>query len=109
MKSFHFLTIILMKFIIFVHSANIRKEEPPMEITVNYVTPLRDLTEQTKYMEEHLNYVRNFKQMDWKLKDDIETLKMMLNQQTTQIEKMNSIVNTNYAAARKLLYDKNNK
>lgn len=91
-----------------VRSSNLQKKDEPMSIEVTYVTPLRDLEEQTKYMEEHLNYVRNFKRTEDKLKDDIQTIKMMLNEQNTQIEKLNSIVHSNFATARELKFRKTN-
>jgi hypothetical protein len=106
MKNFLLTIIFLLIHISFTISSNLRKKDEPLSLTVTYVTPLRDYEEQKKYMEEHLYYARNFKILEDKFNEDLETLKMMLNQQTTQIEKLNSIVHTNFASARELKSNK---
>ena len=102
MKNFLFLIVLASLYITICIKLKQKKKDEPMSLSVTYVTPLRDYEEQKKYMEEHLNYSRNFKILEEKFNDDLETLKMMFNQQTNQIEKLNSIVNKNYASAREL-------
>jgi hypothetical protein len=102
MKNFLITILLASIYISLCLSLKQKKKDEPMSLTVTYVTPLRDYEEQKKYMEEHLNYSRNFKILEEKFNDDLETLKMMFNQQNNQIEKLNSIVHTNFASAREL-------
>jgi hypothetical protein len=81
-------------------------DDKPILLNVSYVTPMRDLEEERKFTMEQLNYMKKVKRLEQKFSDDIELLKMIMNVQNTQIERLNEIVMVNNEIAKQLLYKK---
>ena len=74
------------------------KESPldkPITLNVTYETPMRDLEEERKYTSEYLNYASKAKRLQHKIYQDVELLKMVMNVQNIQIEKLNEIIKSN--------------
>jgi hypothetical protein len=67
-------------------------EPPLLNLNVTYELPSRDLDEQRKFTMEHLNYIKKVKRLQQKFNDDLEMLKMILNVQNIQIQKLNEVV-----------------
>ena len=77
----------------------------PILVNVTYETPLRDLDEERKYQLEHLNYLRKVKGLEEKYSNDIDALKMMMNIQNLEIEKLNEVIMANSAVAYQITRD----
>lgn len=80
--------------------------EEPMLLNVTYTTPFRELEEQKKVTMEHLNYIKKVKRLEQKFAEDIELLKMIMNVQNSQIEKLNEIIMVNHIVTNELLNTK---
>lgn len=76
-------------------STSVKQE--PLEMNVNYVTPTRDLDEEIKFTEEHLNYMKKIKDIENKFREDTDIIKMLANLQNIQINKLYEIINVNAA------------
>lgn len=82
------------------------KEAPikqPVTLNVTYETPMRDLDEERKYTMEEINYGRKVRRLEQKFSEDIELLKMVINVQNIQFDKLNEIVMVNHEIAKELL------
>ena len=73
-----------------ISSANIRaKEHPnPMVLNVTYEFPFNDITERRLHAKETFNYKNRIKELETKIEKDSQLLKMILNVQNIQIQKM---------------------
>lgn len=78
------------------------KDDKPMLLNVTYETPMRDLDEERKYTMEHLSYTKKVKRLEQKFSEDIELLKMIMNVQNSQIEKLNEIIMVNNEIANEI-------
>ena len=80
-------------------------KKPPLSLNITYTHPMHDIDEQRKYAEEHISFIRKTKEIETKINSDYENLKMLLNVQNIQIEKINEIFHTNLAVLYKKLAD----
>ncbi len=67
----------------------------PLEMTINYQSHYRDLKEKQKYAQENISFIKKTKQIENKILTEIQKLKMMMNIQNIQIEKLNEIYQSN--------------
>lgn len=74
----------------------------PLSLNITYEHPYHDIDEQRKYADQHILFVRRTKEVENKLVTEIENLKMLMNVQNIQIQKINEIYYTNLA----VLYQK---
>jgi hypothetical protein len=74
----------------------------PLSLNITYEHPYHDIEEQRKYADQHILFVRRTKEVENKLTTEIENLKMLMNVQNIQIQKINEIFYTNLA----VLYQK---
>jgi hypothetical protein len=77
--------------------------EEPMLLNVTYETPMRDLDEERRFTMEHLNYYKKIKELETKFNQDIELVKMLVNLQNLQIDKLHEILNVNNSVAKRLV------
>ena len=99
-----------------IHNQMLKEEEEkgptdrPLAVNITYENPMHDINEQRKYAADHLAFIKRTKQVESKLYSDIENLKMVMNVQNIQIEKINEIFYTNLAVLyQKLANDYKNK
>jgi hypothetical protein len=78
--------------------------DQPITLNVTYESPMRDLNEERKYTMEHLNYARKVKRLSQKFADDMDVLKMIMNVQNIQIDKLNEIIMVNNEIAKEYLH-----
>lgn len=69
----------------------------PISLNVTYETSSRDLEEQRKYGKEFLSYNKAVNQLENKFNQDLKLLKMLLNIQNMELEKLNQVVYANSA------------
>jgi hypothetical protein len=79
------------------------KKSEPLLLNVTYSTPVRDLEEEKKYTMEHVNYMKKVKRLEKKFTDDIDLLKMIVNVQNIQIDKLNEVIMVNEEIAKGML------
>ena len=72
-------------------------------LNVTYESPMREIDEERKYTMEELNYGRKVRRLEQKFSEDIELLKMVINVQNIQIDKLNEIIMVNHEIAKELL------
>ena len=99
--------ILLIMFCSSIRSVKMKSSDKPMLLNVTYETPMRDLDEERKYTMEHLNYMKKVKRLEQKFSEDIELLKMIMNIQNSQIERLNEIVMVNNEIANEINKAKN--
>lgn len=103
----------LILFSLFNYSSCIRiahKEHPdPMVLNVTYEFPIHDLTERRLHAKELFNYKNRAKELEIKIEKDSQLLKMILNVQNIQIQKMTEIYYLNQALLFHYVLDKKEK
>jgi hypothetical protein len=77
--------------------------DQPITLNVTYESPMRDLNEERKYTIEHLNYARKVRRLAQKFSEDMDLLKMIINVQNIQIDKLNEIIMVNNEIAKEYL------
>lgn len=86
------------------------KVQNPLSLNITYEHPYHDIDEQRKYADEHIAFIRRTRDVENKLNREIENLKMILNVQNIQLQKINEIFYTNLAVLyQKLANDYSNK
>ncbi len=98
-----------MKFLLFtliinyILAVRLREEEKkPILMNVTYEYPYRDLEEEQKYLEEHLKYIQRVKEIEKKFNQDMDLMRMMVNVQNSQIQKLSEIIGVNAALIKQL-------
>ena len=86
---------IVILYMIVVQTEEISNSNDPPEMTINYQSHYRDLKEKQKYAEENISFIKKTKQIENKVLTEIQKLKMMMNIQNIQIEKLNEIFQSN--------------
>jgi len=69
----------------------------PFIMNVTYQNPLDDLNERKKYAQEEIAYKRRVREIEQKIEADSDLLKMILNINNIQIQKLSEVVNVNLA------------
>lgn len=86
------------------------KEHPnPMVLNVTYEFPMHDLTESRLHAKELFNYKNRAKELETKIEKDSQLLKMIMNVQNIQIQKMTEIYYLNQALLFHYALDKEQK
>jgi hypothetical protein len=83
-------------------SVRIKQQEKPVTMNVTYEYPWKDLEEQKKFNEEHFKYIDKTKEIEKKITDDMDLLRMMFNIQNTQIYKLREVIEVNKAILKQL-------
>lgn len=80
-------------------SANIRAHQHPNPMTLNvtYEFPFNDITEKRLHAKETFNFKNRVKELETKIEKDSQLLKMILNVQNIQIQKMTEVYYLNQA------------
>ena len=74
------------------------KDKPvPFTMNVTYQNPIEDYTERKKFADEEINFKRRINELEQKLVADSDLLKMILNINNVQIQKLSEVVNVNLA------------
>jgi len=66
-------------------------------MNVTYQNPLEDLNERKKYAQEEIAYKRRVREIEQKIEADSDLIKMILNINNIQIQKLSEVVNVNLA------------
>ena len=69
----------------------------PFTMNVTYQNPTEDYTERKKYVEEEIALKRRIGELEQKINADSDLLKMILNINNIQIQKLSEIINVNQA------------
>jgi len=92
--------VLILKIIVFHYkflslSGSMLRKEFTMNVT--YQNPLEDYDERKKYADEEINFKRRINEVEQKIEADSELLKMILNINNIQIQKLSEIINVNLA------------
>lgn len=87
--------LIVTLYIIDVRTNQSSSKDDQLEMTINYQSHYRDLKEKEKYAKENISFIKNTNKIESKILTEIQKLKMMMNIQNIQIEKLNEIFQSN--------------